>query len=330
VLGCALSASAAAELQDGAGIPSITIARVHDKLGRGLRLDQQHVLVVDEAGMAGTRQLAPILDNAAELGGKVVLVGDPKQLPETHAGGLLAELDRRLPTIRLAENRRQHDPAEVRALDRLRHGDVDPALSTFVDHERTVGTNSDAVRQAMVDDWWRHVGNGVDALMMAPRWADADDLNRRARHHLRAAGRLHGDPIVVGERPYEVGDRVICLCNDYHRGLRNGMVGTVTSISHEHRQMTVQTNGGRRVLPAEYLDAGHIRHGYAVTVHKAQGSTCDHALVLGSDELYREMGYVGLSRGRVSNRMDISSTAPSSGPTARHTPRRTNPRRPTS
>ena len=96
---------------------------------------------------------------------------------------------------------------------------------------------------------------------------------------------------------------MICLRNDYHRGLRNGTVGTVTSVSLEHRHMTLETNEGRRVLPAEYLDAGQIRHGYAVTVHKAQGSTCDHALVLGSDELYREMGYVGLSRGRVSNRM---------------------------
>ena len=281
----------------------MTIARVHDKLDRGFRIDQQHVLVVDEAGMAGTRQLAPILDNAAEHGGKVVLVGDPKQLPEIHAGGLLAELDRRLPTIRLAENRRQHNPAEVEALDHLRHGRVERALSTFVDQDRTVGTNSDAVRQTMVDDWWHHLGKGADALMMAPRWADADDLNRRARHHLRAAGRLEGDPIIVGERPYEVGDRVMCLRNDYHRGLRNGMVGTVTSINHEHRHIALETDDGRRILPADYLDAGHIRHGYAVTVHKAQGSTCDHALVLGSDELYREMGYVGLSCGRLSNRM---------------------------
>jgi len=81
------------------------------------------------------------------------------------------------------------------------------------------------------------------------------------------------------------------------------MVGTVTSINHEHRHIALETAAGRRILPADYLDAGHIRHGYAVTVHKAQGSTCDHALLLGSDELYREMGYVGLSRGRLSNRM---------------------------
>ena len=309
VLGCALSASAAAELHDGAGIESITIARFHDRLAHGSRLDERCVVVVDEAGMAGTRQLAPILDNAATHGGKVVLVGDPKQLPEIHAGGLLAELERQLPTIRLATNRRQHDPIEVEALDRFRHGDVESAMTTFVDRQHTIGTNADAVRQAMVDDWWEHTCNGADALMMAPRWADADDLNRRARHHLREAGHLDGEPIIVGDRPFEVGDRVLCLRNDYQRNLRNGMIGTITAVSHEHRQIVLATDDGRRVLPTDYLDAGHIRHGYAVTVHKAQGSTCDHSLVLGSDELYREMGYVALSRGRISNRMYLVDNA---------------------
>ncbi len=46
-----------------------------------------------------------------------------------------------------------------------------------------------------------------------------------------------------------------------------------------------------------------MRHGYAVTVHKAQGRTCEHGLLLASDDLHREMGYVGLSRGKQSNRM---------------------------
>ena len=53
-----------------------------------------------------------------------------------------------------------------------------------------------------------------------------------------------------------------------------------------------------------------MRHGYAVTVHKAQGRTCDHGLLLASDDLHREMGYVGLSRGRDSNRIYVVSTAP--------------------
>jgi hypothetical protein len=56
-------------------------------------------------------------------------------------------------------------------------------------------------------------------------------------------------------------------------------------------------------LPADYLDARHLTHGYALTAHKAQGLTCDATFVLGSDEIYREWGYVALSRGRTDNRL---------------------------
>ena len=232
--------------------------------------------------MAGTRQLAPLLDAAARHGAKVVLVGDPKQLPEIHAGGLLAELERQLPTVRLATNRRQTDGTEVHALDRLRVGDPTAALDTFVDADRTIGPNAEAVRERMVADWWGHLKAGADARMLAPRWADADDLNRRARRFMREAGQLRGEPIVVDERPFQVGDQILCLRNDYPHGLRNGMAGTIESIDHEHRRITMATDDGRRTIPTEYIDQGLLRHGYAVTVHKAQGSTCDHSLLLGS------------------------------------------------
>lgn len=60
---------------------------------------------------------------------------------------------------------------------------------------------------------------------------------------------------------------------------------------------------GERTLDTSYVQAGSIRHGYAVTVHKAQGRTVDHGLLLGTDDLSRESGYVGMSRGRHSNRL---------------------------
>ena len=51
-------------------------------------------------------------------------------------------------------------------------------------------------------------------------------------------------------------------------------------------------------------------HGYALTIHKAQGVTCDHSLVLGTDDLYREAGYVALSRGRDSNHLYAVARTP--------------------
>jgi len=48
---------------------------------------------------------------------------------------------------------------------------------------------------------------------------------------------------------------------------------------------------------------GHLSHGYAITVHKAQGMTCDAAYLLGDDGLFNELGYTGLSRGRHENHL---------------------------
>ncbi len=305
VIGCALSASAAHELQGGSGIRSTTIAMLNREIQRDrIRLDSRTVLVVDEAGMVGTRTLAPLLQHASTSAAKVVLVGDPKQLPEIQAGGVLGSLADRHPVLTLTENRRQHDPTERGALDQLRSGDVDQGIAMLRDHGRVVtGTNAETVRDGMVEQWWQHRTAGDETLMMARRNADVDDLNRRARRHVHAAGELSGEPLVVNDRPFQIGDQIICTKNDYANGIRNGTTGTITHIDHQQSAVTLSTEDGTRRLDDEYLAAGSMRHGYAVTVHKAQGRTCEHGLLLASDDLHREMGYVGLSRGKQSNRM---------------------------
>ncbi|MFN2556552.1 MAG: hypothetical protein ABR592_06695, partial [Nitriliruptorales bacterium] len=79
---------------------------------------------------------------------------------------------------------------------------------------------------------------------------------------------------------------------------------TIEDLDVEARSLTVRTDDGvHLMLPRAYLDAGNVTHGYAITGHKVQGLTVDQAFVLGSAELYREWGYVALSRGRDSNRL---------------------------
>jgi conjugative relaxase-like TrwC/TraI family protein len=314
VVGTALAARAAAELEATAGIPSHTIASLirdldHREHG-GLRADT--VLVVDEAGMAGTRQLARLLDHAAAAHTKVVLVGDPRQLPEIDAGGLLRGLGRRIPPIRLTQNRRQHEAWERHALAQLRDGNVDDAVTAYDAHGR-IHTHETApgARDAMSADWWAATLAGEQVLMLATRWSDVDDLNARARSHLQAAGRLTGPTLTVEDRPYQSGDRIMTLRNDRRLKVRNGTCALITSVDPDDRAMTVRTDTGAAItLPAPYLDAGHIRHAYATTIHKAQGQTTERALVLGSDLLYQEAGYVALSRGRTENSIYLVGREP--------------------
>jgi conjugative relaxase-like TrwC/TraI family protein len=307
VIGTALAARAAAELEASAGIPSQTIASFLADLDNpnhgGLPPDA--VVIVDEAGMVGTRTLARLIDHAAAVRAKVVLVGDPRQLPEIEAGGLLRGLARRLEPIGLSQNRRQRDEWEREALRALRAGNVEVALGAYDAHERVVtAPTADGTRELMVADWWAGSLRDVNVLMVAARHYDVDDLNARARAHRQTAGELTGPTLELDGRPYQSGDRVMTLRNQRRLGVRNGSFATIAAVDTEQREMTIRTDQATtHQLPTAYLDAGHVRHAYATTIHKAQGITVDQALVLGNDTLYQEAGYVALSRGRKDNRI---------------------------
>ena len=94
----------------------------------------------------------------------------------------------------------------------------------------------------------------------------------------------------------------MCLRNDYRLGVRNGTVGTVGSVDQAAGEVVLSDGTS---LPSSYLQAGHLTYSYATTVHKGQGATVDRAFLLGSDQLYREAGYVGMSRGRLSNELFV-------------------------
>jgi ATP-dependent exoDNAse (exonuclease V) alpha subunit len=148
--------------------------------------------------------------------------------------------------------------------------------------------------------------------MLAYRRSDVDQLNGHARAQLKRAGRLFGSEIVVNDRPFQAGDQIVCLRNDRRLGIHNGTRATILRIHPDTKTMLIGTGTQFIDLPARYLDAGHIAHGYATTIHKAQGATVDPALILGSDELTRERGYVALSRGRHTNRIYITGELPDS------------------
>lgn len=306
VIGAALAARAAKELSATAHIPSTTLDALLIDLDRGAaHLDARTVVVVDEAGMVGTRKLGRLLDHAAQTSAKVVLIGDPRQLPEITAGGLLARLATSLPTVTLTENRRQRAAWERTALRHLRDGEIRRAISAYQDHGRIVtGTNPHSLRQQLVDDWWTARTSGETVIMLAARRGDVVDLNQRARHHAATAGELTGPVLTVEGTPYQAGDTVMTLRNDRRLDVRNGSRGSIEHVDPDARALTVTfTTGETRTIPARYLDAGHLTHAYAITVHKAQGLTCDRAYTLATDDLYRELGYVAMSRGRETNHL---------------------------
>jgi AAA domain/TrwC relaxase len=305
VIGCSLAARAARQLQDNAGIPAATIDRLLGDLDRtnAAGMDRRTVIVVDEAAMVGTRKLARLLARAEATQSKVVLVGDPCQLPEIDAGGAFRSLQHRLGASRLLENRRQTQTWERDALAELRAGDTDSAVDAYLQHQRIhhASTNAKA-RELLIEKWMSARAGGEQGLMVAGRLADVDDLNTRARTVLRAQGRLGPDQVVLAGRAFAEGDDILALRNHYRLGLLNGTRATIDRIDIDHGHIVARTDNDQRlVIPFGYAGDGHLTHGYATTVHKAQGATVDRCFVLVDETASREHAYTAVSRGRHGN-----------------------------
>jgi ATP-dependent exoDNAse (exonuclease V) alpha subunit len=274
-----------------------TVDRLLGDLDRNAeRLDGRTVLVVDEAGMTGSRKLAHLLEYAQHAGAKVVLVGDDRQLAAIDAGGGFRALRLRLGASELTENRRQRHAWEREALDLVRAGLVDEAVAAYREHDRVVVAESKtAATLALLQDWWAAWHQAErdptqDVVVLAHRRAEVDRLNTHCQQLLAARGRLGPDRLQVEDRELAEGDRVVCGHNAIAQlGVANGSRGTITALDPHARTLTIRLDGahGREVtLPRWYLDGRgrgernrRVDLAYATTGHRAQGLTRWRALV---------------------------------------------------
>lgn len=268
------------------------------------------VLIADEAAMAETRVLAPILAAVEQAGGKAILIGDPQQLPAVGAGGLFAAIVERHGAFELRENQRQRDELEQRALRAVRDGRGRDYLAFAEQRGRLVVSHDPLESRArIVGDWWRHARTDLAGnVMLAHRRADVAELNALARTLMNEEGRLGEEHLLAAGRELRAGDRIICRRNADTLGVRNGTRGTIISIDPERRTLTFASDRGEQLeLSAGYLEAGHVEHAYALTGHAAQGLTVERAFVLGADRgRLQEWGYVALSRASETTRLYIT------------------------
>src|SRR5204862_6110723 len=110
VIGATLSGIAAQNLEASSGIESRTLAsRFYAWEKDKELLSANDILVVDEAGMIGSRQMAEIMDEVTKRGAKIVLVGDPEQLQAIQAGAAFRGITDRTSYIELTEIWRQKE-----------------------------------------------------------------------------------------------------------------------------------------------------------------------------------------------------------------------------
>jgi Ti-type conjugative transfer relaxase TraA len=302
VRGAALSGIAAENLESGSGIASRTIASLEHGWGQGRDLlKSSDVLVIDEAGMVGTRQLERVLSHATEAGAKVVLVGDPQQLQAIESGAAFRSIHERHGSAEIGEVRRQREEWQRDATRDLATGKVGQALEAYRAHGMVHEAESrDQARGDLIDHWDRDRQSSPDRsrIILTHTNDEVRILNEAARERMRAAGDL-GDEVGVtverGARNFAGGDRVMFLQNERGLGVKNGTLGTIEQVSAE--SMTVQTDDGRSVR-FDLKDYNRLDHGYAATIHKAQGMTVDRVHVLATPGMDAHSSYVALSRHR--------------------------------
>ena len=302
VRGAALSGIAAENLESGSDIASRTIASLEHGWGRDRDLlTSRDVLVIDEAGMVGTRQLERVLSHAVEAGAKVVLVGDPQQLQAIEAGAAFRSIHERHGGAEIGEVRRQQEDWQRDATRDLANGKTGNALEAYrsrgMVHE---AATRDQARGDLIERWDRDRQASPDRsrIILTHTNDEVRALNEAARERMRAAGDLGLEVRVTverGERGFASGDRVMFLQNERGLGVKNGTLGTLEQVSAQ--SMTVQTDDGRSVH-FDLKDYNRIDHGYAATIHKGQGMTVDRTHVLATPGLDAHSSYVALSRHR--------------------------------
>ncbi|HEY8083320.1 MAG TPA: MobF family relaxase [Solirubrobacterales bacterium] len=322
VIGCATARTASGELID-AGISNATSIRAllnrTDKLREEgvMPLARGTVIIVDEASTTSTPDLEALRFLAVECEGKLVVIGDPKQIGAVGPGGLYGYLTRAVKATTLTIIHRQRREEDRQLIALVYEGRGSEALDLLRTRgQLIVADDLPAALDGMLADWHHDFATGADAVMIARRNHDVDDLNHQARELRREQGALGVVEVIVGERAFAAGDRVQTRLN--REGVTNRERWDVTGADAAARTITLRRVGGDErtvTLGAAYLDrrtdngGPALEYAYALTKFGAQGKTVDRAYPLLDSGASLEQELVALSRGReVANVYTVASS----------------------
>jgi hypothetical protein len=172
------------------------------------------LLVVDEASMVTTGQLTALHQLAAEAGAKLLLTGDPAQLPAIGAGGALAMIARQHGCYQLTVVQRMTQAWEREASLRLRDGDLG-VLADYDRHGRLLDGTATEMETAAYRAWLADYLDGQDTLLIAATKEQAAALSSRARADLIALGLVRPGGVNLADgNTAGVGDLVQARHND--------------------------------------------------------------------------------------------------------------------
>ena len=328
LIGLAPSAAAARVLSDDIGSQATTIdSLTHTWLGNNpnkpgrdpsalpVEIKPGDMLLVDEAGMASTKNIAALIEIAHHTGAVVRFIGDPMQLDAVDGGGLFNAMCRRARTVELSEVMRfakGRDTEQAAASLAIRNGDTSGVV-LYDERGWITGGRRETMIVNAVDAYLADIDAGRNALIIAPTNHDVDTINEIIRAHRIDSGAVDTTREVTLARGdvAGLGDTIICRTNTVFRPHTDGVAGrvingdimTIEDIRDDGSLVVRHTKSGdRQILPASYVSSStHL--GYGATVHRSQGATVDvtHAII--DDSVDRAGLYVATTRGKHENRI---------------------------
>ncbi|MGI8983159.1 MAG: MobF family relaxase [Acidimicrobiales bacterium] len=334
VIGCAVTAEAADELARATGLRGgacDTVARTlldldHPEFGG---LQPHTVVVLDEASTISHRDLHRLVAHVERARGSLLMVGDPRQHGAVGPGHFFGWLVNQegIEVASLRANHRQRDVLDDQgnvvvslAAERAANLDYreDRIVEAFARRDAaglvTRAATTDALYDAVVDDWFAQCQAGGRDPMITTRNAVRHQLNLRARRLLDEAGELSGPALEVAGQAFQIGDRVVARENnrrlrsaaDPSWWVKNGSRGTVVAVDAEAFGLTIDFSGAERAvhrvrLPETYLRAGNLEWAYALTDYAVQGRTLDRGIAVLDDSTTTAGAYVATTRGRRAN-----------------------------
>lgn len=282
------------------------------------KIDENTLIIIDEAGKAGTLQLDEVNTIAEARGARICSIGDDRQLASISAGGILRDIDRTYGALNLTEVVRFKSRAEAQAGLALREGD--PAgLAFYADQQRIHVGSGDTVIDSAYRQWAADTAAGKDSAMLAPTNDIVSQLNERARAdrldalvadptNTFTAAQMRETTLADGLRA-SVGDIVATRRNKRALRLaggrdfvRNGQRWRVDTVRNDGSLAVSRIDTGQKVtLPAWYVNA-YTTLGYASTIDGSQGMTIGSRTstgtchVIGSESLSRQQLYVAMTR----------------------------------
>ena len=314
VYGAILQGKTADDLQRDSGIDSRTIHRMLSDLAKGeVSFDSKTVLVVDESGMVGSRQMEALTAYVEQAGAKIRLVGDAKQLHAVEYGNAFEHMSQRIGVHSLTEIMRQKDGGQwmIDASTAASNHDIGTSVRAYAEHGMIHQAKTQDEAKAQLVEHWNDErltsAQGRSRVVLVATNDERNELNAMMREKMRESGHL-GDEFKVngasGKIALAAGDQIMFLKNEYRElDVRNGTAAIVEKVNGHI--VTARLQDGRTV-DVDTQKYSHIDYGYSMTIHKSQGITVNSARALLSSNMTAELYYVLSTRHKDSLEMFYS------------------------